>query len=92
MTDQVIYDHLAGKQTIGVYPLLANGICYFLAADFDKADWREGAKAFKQTCRELGIPAALEIFHSGNGGHAWIYWVVWGYRRFCVRDPFTPDG
>lgn len=36
--------------------------------------------------------AALEIFHSGNGGHASIYWVVWGYRRSCSRDPFTPDG
>jgi hypothetical protein len=32
VTDQVIYDHLAGKQTIGVYPLLSDDSCYFLAA------------------------------------------------------------
>jgi len=40
VTDQVIYDHLAGKLTVGVYPLLMDGSCYFLAADFDEADWR----------------------------------------------------
>jgi superfamily II DNA or RNA helicase len=73
VTDQVIYDHLAGKQTIGVYPLLTDDSCYFLAADFDEADWREDAKAFMQSCREFGIPAALEISRSGNGAHAWIF-------------------
>jgi len=73
VTDKVIYDHLAGKQTIGVYPLLNDDSCYFLAADFDEADWREDAKAFLQSCRELGIPAALEISRSGNGAHAWIF-------------------
>ena len=73
VTDQVIYDHLAGKQTIGVYPLLSDDICYFLAGDFDEADWREDAKAFMQSCRELGIPAAPEISRSGNGAHAWIF-------------------
>lgn len=73
VTDQVIYDHLAGKQTIGVYPLLTDDSCYFLAADFDEADWREDANSFMQSCRELGIPAALEISRSGNGAHIWIF-------------------
>lgn len=73
VTDQVIYDHLAGKQTIGAYSLLTDNTCYFLAADFDEADWREDAKAFMQSCRELMIPAALEISRSGNGAHTWIF-------------------
>lgn len=73
VTDQVIYDHLAGKQTIGIYPLQSDDSCYFLAADFDEADWREDAKAFMQSFRELGIPEALEISRSGNGAHAWIF-------------------
>ncbi|WP_260292488.1 TOTE conflict system archaeo-eukaryotic primase domain-containing protein [Sedimenticola hydrogenitrophicus] len=73
VTDQVIYGHLAGKQTIGVYPLLTDDSCYFLAADFDKADWREDAKAFMESCQELAIPAALEISRSGNGAHIWIF-------------------
>jgi len=73
VTDQVIYDHLAGKQTIGVYPLLIDDSCHFLAVDFDEADWREDASAFMQSCQELAIPAALEISRSGNGAHAWIF-------------------
>ena len=73
VTNQVIYDHLAGKQTIGVYSLLTGDSCYFLAADFDEDDWREDAKAFMQSCRELGIPAAPEISRSGNGAHIWIF-------------------
>lgn len=73
MTDQVIYDHLTGKQTIGVYPLLTDDSCYFLAADFDESDWREDASAFMTSCHELEIPAALEISRSGNGAHIWIF-------------------
>jgi len=73
VTDQVIYDHLAGKQTVGVYPLLSDDSCYFLAVDFDEADWREDAKTFMQSCRELDIPAAMEISRSGNGAHVWIF-------------------
>ena len=73
VTDQVIHDHLAGKQTIGIYPLLADVTCHFLAADFDKSDWREDARAIMASCRELAIPAALEISRSGQGAHVWIF-------------------
>ena len=40
LTDQVIHDHLTGKLTAGVYPLLTDETCWFLAADFDKATWQ----------------------------------------------------
>ena len=73
VTEHVIYEHLSGKQTIGVYPLLTDDSCCFLAADFDDFDWREDAGAFMQSCRELAIPAALEISRSGNGAHVWIF-------------------
>ncbi len=73
ITDQVIYDHLAGKHIVGIYPLLSDDSCYFLAADFDEADWREDARAFFQSCEVLKIPAALEISRSGKGAHVWIF-------------------
>ncbi|MBI2953979.1 MAG: DEAD/DEAH box helicase family protein [Chloroflexi bacterium] len=73
VTDRVIYDHLAGKHTIGVYPLLSDDTCFFLAVDFDDADWREDAKAFAQSCVELQVPAALETSRSGNGAHLWVF-------------------
>jgi len=73
VTDQVIYNHLAGQHTAGVYPLLVDDSCYFLAADFDDGDWRGDALAFMQSCHELNLPAALEVSRSGNGAHVWIF-------------------
>ncbi len=73
VTDQIIYAHLAGDHTIGVYPLLPDDMCWFIAADFDKKTWREDSAAFLETYVEMGVPAALERSRSGNGGHVWIF-------------------
>jgi hypothetical protein len=73
LTDEAIHAHLAGKQTLGVYPLLLDETCWFLAVDFDKKTWREDASAFLSTCRELSVPAVLERSRSGNGAHIWFF-------------------
>ncbi len=73
VTDQVIYNHLAGQYTIGIYPLMLNDTCFFLAVDFDAADWGEDARAFVQACKETEVPTALEISRSGKGAHVWIF-------------------
>lgn len=73
VSDEVIQDHLTGKHTIGVYPLLPDETCWFLAADFDKTTWKQDAMAFQMTCETMGIPAAFERSRSGNGMHAWIF-------------------
>ncbi|MDE0154280.1 MAG: DEAD/DEAH box helicase family protein [Gammaproteobacteria bacterium] len=73
VTDEVVDWHLRGRQTIGVYPMLADGDCWFLAADFDKQTWQRDAAAFLATCRLKQIPSALERSRSGNGGHVWIF-------------------
>ncbi len=76
LTDAAIYGHLAGEHTIGLYPLLENDTCHLLAVDFDEfdeQDWRDDARAFLRSCRELAVPAALEISRSGEGAHAWVF-------------------
>lgn len=82
LSDRVIYRHLAGEHTVGIYPLLEDDTCYFLAVDFDEAEWREDARAFMQSCDELGVPTALEISRSGEGAHAWIFFA----GRMLARD------
>lgn len=82
LSDAVLYDHLAGKHTVGVYPLLEDDTCYFLAIDFDEAEWKEDARAFMQSCTELGVPAALEISRSGDGAHVWVFFA----GRVPARD------
>lgn len=37
LTDQRIVNHLTGKETIGVYPLLEDNTSWFVVADFDQA-------------------------------------------------------
>ena len=82
LSDAVIYGHLAGEHTVGVYPLLEDDSCYFVAVDFDEAEWREDARAFMGSCEALGVPAALEISRSGCGAHAWVFFA----GRVSARD------
>lgn len=79
MTDEVIRNHLTGFDAdgralvAGVYPMLLDEHCFFLAVDFDDGDWSGDAGVFLETCRQLGVPAALERSRSGTGGHVWIF-------------------
>jgi superfamily II DNA or RNA helicase/very-short-patch-repair endonuclease len=79
VTDEVIRWHLTGHDNTGcdfvtgVYPMLQDETCCFLAADFDKECWREDAGAYLETCRQMNLPASLERSRSGNGGHVWLF-------------------
>lgn len=82
LTDDVVRNHLLGADaqdrsghdfTIGVYPMMPDETCWFLAADFDKASWPDDTRAFLETCHQFNVPAALERSRSGNGGHIWIF-------------------
>jgi hypothetical protein len=79
VTDDVIRWHLSGHDpdgqpfVAGVYPLLRDETCFFLAVDFDKAGWQEDAAAFLETCRRLNLPTALERSRSGRGAHVWFF-------------------
>ena len=73
VSDRVILDHLRGRHVAGVYPLLADETCWFLVADFDKADWKKDVAAFRDACRGARLPVAVERSRSGNGAHAWFF-------------------
>jgi superfamily II DNA or RNA helicase len=82
LSDSVIYDHLLGKHTVGVYSLLEDDSCTFLAVDFDEAEWQDDARAFVHSCKALGVPAALEISRSGQGAHVWVFFA----HKVAARD------
>ena len=72
--------HLSGRSpgssvdfTAGVYPMLPDETCWFLAADFDKKSWMQDVAAFRDAAVGKSIPIAIERSRSGNGAHAWIF-------------------
>lgn len=74
--EQLIVEHLQGRHVMGVYPLLEDETCWFLAVDFDKRSWQEDVTAFVETCRSVRIPVAIERSRSGNGAHAWFFFTA----------------
>ena len=73
MTNEAIDGHLRGRHTLGVYVMLADDNCWFLAADFDGDAWRRDAGAFLEACWSKRVSAALERSRSGHGAHVWIF-------------------
>lgn len=71
--DGAISEHLFGKTTIGIYPLLPDNTSFFIAADFDEANWQESILKLYNVCLEVGLPAVIERSRSGNGGHLWLF-------------------
>ena len=75
----LIERHLRGTTStgspfvMGLYPMLPDGTCCLLVADFDREDWRRNSLAYVETCDRLNVPCALERSRSGNGAHAWIF-------------------
>ena len=76
VTERSIRDHLQGRHVVGVYPMLADETCWFLAVDFDKEQWQDDVTAFVETCRSKSIPFAVERSRSGNGAHVWFFFTA----------------
>lgn len=73
LTNHQIEKHLNGDHFIGIYPLLKDNSSWFIAADFDKADWIGDCRLLIQVCEKNGLPAYLERSRSGKGGHVWLF-------------------
>ena len=68
-----VEQHLRGRNVVGIYPLLPDGTCHFLAIDFDGEGWQADVTMLRKVCGENAIPVAIERSRSGNGAHAWFF-------------------
>lgn len=79
VTDEVVAWHLTGHDAqgqpfvMGIYPMLLDEHCHFLAIDLDGDGWREDLSGCIDTCHKLGLPVAAERSRSGNGAHLWLF-------------------
>lgn len=77
LTLDVFKRHIYNNQTIGIYPMLEDETCYFLAFDFDdkknENKIKEEVLAFASICDRYRIPISIERSRSGKGIHIWIF-------------------
>ena len=73
LAPDVLKKHLLGQHTIGIYPILPDNTSYFIAADFDGADWKKECLDYFERCRGVGLYSYLERSRSGAGGHVWLF-------------------
>lgn len=79
VNDESVHRHLCGRDerdrpfVMGVYPMLRDETCWFLAVDFDGTGWRDDVGGFARMCRERELAVALERSRSGDGAHAWFF-------------------
>ena len=72
LTSGELRRHLEGRQTIGIYPLLADETCWVVAVDLDGGCWKDDVAALRDGAGDLGIPALVERSRSGDGAHVWV--------------------
>jgi len=71
VTDKLYELHLAGKQSLGVYPLLDDGTCNFAAIDLDEKNF-DKAMSIRDELREMAIHAYLAE-SKGKGYHIYVF-------------------
>ncbi len=77
LSDQLVLDHFKGKHILGVYPLLKDNTCNFIAADFDNHNGDrsplDDIKAVYEVCQVNDIPFYTLKSKSGKGYHVYIF-------------------
>lgn len=73
LNDDAYMQHLMGKKSNGIYPIIDKSYCYFLAIDFDDEQFKDAVLAYKNECKNLNIDSLIEISQSGCGAHVWIF-------------------
>lgn len=75
LDENIVEAHLRGQNNlvVGVFPLLLNETCHFLAIDFDDEGWQKDLITLRKVCASFEIPFAVERSRSGYGAHMWFF-------------------
>jgi len=78
LTLDVMANHLSGRHPLflGLYPLLPDATCWWLAVDFDGTQAMLDAHAYVKAAASMGVPCGLEISQSGRGAHVWTFFTA----------------
>ena len=77
ITDELLKKHFDGRKILGVYPLLRDNTCWFIAADFDNHDGEHDPYrdilSFYEVCETQEVPIYICRSKSGKGYHAYMF-------------------
>jgi len=79
VSEETVRWHLSGVNpegaafVMGIYPMLLDESCFFLAIDLDGEGWQEDARVLADQARKFNLPVVLERSRSGKGGHLWFF-------------------
>src|SRR5215467_4957279 len=77
-----LWEHLAGRLTLGTYVIDEQGMCRFAVFDDDRADGLARLAEVQARLRGDRVPSSLEV--SRRGGHLWV-WLACPVRASEVR-------
>ncbi|MEG2908074.1 MAG: DEAD/DEAH box helicase family protein [Erysipelotrichaceae bacterium] len=78
-SDELLCQHFLGNGRqgnsffLGIYPLLKDGTCMFLAIDFDNNNYFNDMMSVYKIAIKYNLQPLLERSQSGNGGHFWLF-------------------
>jgi hypothetical protein len=89
LSDALLQGHFEGKHILGVYPLLPDGTCWFVAADFDDhtgtGNPLPDVLAYVAAAKIVGFTPYLLRSKSGKGFHVYLFFATavpaWKPRR-----------
>ena len=78
LTFDVMTKHLSAIDPLflGLYPLLPDATCWWLAVDFDGSQAMLDAHAYVKAANSMGVPCGVEISQSGRGAHVWTFFTA----------------
>ena len=78
LTMEVMSHHLSSVNPLflGLYPLLPDATCWWLAVDFDGSQAMLDAHAYVKAALSMGVPCGLEVSQSGRGAHVWTFFTT----------------
>lgn len=66
LDEMTLRKHFTGEETLGLYPIDLEDMCYLVVMDFDKDNWQEEVKTVVSICKESNISCHVEQSRSDD--------------------------